>query len=55
MYTGYTSTTAQDRARWELMQRNAQKRAQAGTAKPRPMSNSDRLYMALAIKKMTTV
>jgi hypothetical protein len=23
MYTGYTSTTAQDRARWELMQRRA--------------------------------
>jgi hypothetical protein len=29
MYAGYTATTEQDRARWELMKANAQRRAQA--------------------------
>jgi hypothetical protein len=35
MYNGYTSTTEQDRARWELMQRNAAKRA-AQASQPKP-------------------
>ena len=29
MYQGYTSTTEQDKARWELMKKNAERRAKA--------------------------
>ena len=40
MYAGYTTTNEQDRARWELMQKNAEKRAQAGTTTPQTNSDS---------------